>query len=117
MKKKFMILLVVALFISIVFSTGCKKGFDITGSWTLTDYFVILDLKVSSTITFTGDKDSGTFVEGTDNFSSNGTYTVSGDNVTWTYDGGSVYSGTRTDDNTMSGTSSGFFNTTWTAVR
>ncbi len=77
MKKKLMILVVVALFMTLMFSTGCKKKFDIEGTWTLNFSWFTAEnsVKSNSTISamkgsgasatdiiiFTGDKKSGTF--------------------------------------------------------
>jgi len=114
MRKKLMILLVVTLFITMMFSTGCKKKFDIQGTWTLS-YTWSNSGTGTTTITFTGSKESGTF-------SSQkyiGTYTVDGKNVTWTYTSGTKYTGTSTGDNNMIGTMISYKggSGTWTAVR
>ncbi|MCK5223110.1 MAG: hypothetical protein KAR14_16100 [Candidatus Aminicenantes bacterium] len=127
-----MILLIAAVFVAMIFSTGCAKKFDITGTWTLTyNWFAVSNTaKTSSTLSamqgaaaagsdiiiFTGDKKSGTFLIPADNFA--GTYSVDGDNVRWVFDSGTTYVGTSTDDNTMSGTmSSSYMDGTWSAIR
>jgi len=136
MKKKLMILLIAALFVAMIFSTGCKKSFDIQGTWTLTfNWFAVSNTaKTSSTLSavqgsaaagsdiiiFTGDKKIGTFLMPADNYT--GTYSVDGDNVRWVFDSGTTYVGASSDDNTMSGTmvsSIGGFDLTgtWSAVR
>ncbi|MEN8221906.1 MAG: hypothetical protein ABFR36_01495 [Acidobacteriota bacterium] len=132
MKKKLMILMVVTLFITMMFSTGCKKKFDITGTWTLNFNFLASantagsSSKVSSmkgygaagstTIIFTGDIENGTFSipdEG-----NTGTYSVDGKNVQWIYTNGTTYIGTSSDDNTMAGNIiSAYGSGTWTATR
>ncbi len=115
MKKKLMILLIAALFVAMIFSTGCKKKFDITGTWTVYgDWYTWITF--SGTVTFSGDKTNGTFVD----FSNGtGTYTVDGNNVRWEYPSGTFYIGTSTDDNVMSGTmnSTSGLTGTWNAVR
>ena len=126
-----MILLVVTLFLTLMFSTGCKKKFDITGTWTLTfNWFAVSNSapvsELSSmkgagaagvgSITFIGDKKSGTFST-SDGY--NGTYTVDGKSVSWLFNASVTrYVGTATDDNTMSGTmTSAYLNGTWSATR
>jgi len=114
MKKKLMILLIATLFITMMFSTGCKKKFDITGTWTI-NYNWTNWVSATGTITFTGNKTSGTF---TNNASNTGTYTVDGNNVNWVYPSGTTYTGTSSDDNHMSGTmTGGSFHGSWTATR
>lgn len=132
MKKKLMILLIAALFVAMIFSTGCKKSWDITGSWTI-NYFwsasssnsasspsltkALASSAGTGTIIFTGDKKSGTFLA--DGYLT-GTYTVNDKSATWIFAGNAAtYTGTSTDDNTMSGT---MYNTsggngTWNASR
>ncbi len=113
MKKKLMILLVVTLFITMMFSSGCKKKFDIQGTWKVyTELFAL----PAYTITFTGSKTSGIFSL---NGEKGGTYTVNGKNITWIYTNGTTYTGTSTDDNKMSGTikRNADKTGTWTAVR
>ena len=114
MKKKLMILVVVALFMTMMFSTGCKKKFDITGTWTVNGNWIAW-VSFSGTITFSGDKKSGTFID----FGNNtGTYTVDGKNVRWEYPSGTFYTGTSSDDNVMSGTmNSTSLTGSWTATR
>jgi hypothetical protein len=91
-----------------------KTKYDITGQWTLTWKYEG-ETQNSNTITFSGDKKTGTFVIG----SASGTYTVSDKNVSWTYTGGdTVYTGKFTDKTHMSGTQVSFgFNGTWSAVK
>lgn len=119
MKKKLMILLIATLFITMIFSTGCKKKFDINGMWTVNVTWFNPTFDGSYTITFTGDKASGTFIANT----STGTYTVNDKNVSWVFmDSGTMiatYTGTSTDDNTMSGTmfNNSGRNGSWAAVR
>ncbi len=130
MRKKLMILLIATLFITMMFSTGCKKKFDITGTWTINYNWGVItnsvntDSTISSmngasatgtaTITFTGDRKTGTFVVQI----YNGTYTVDGNNVKWVYTSGTTYTGTSSDDNHMSGTMvSGSYLGSWTATR
>jgi hypothetical protein len=91
-----------------------KTKYDITGKWTLTWNYPGSN-SGSNTITFTGDKKSGTFVIGT----ANGTYTVDGKNVSWVYSNGqTTYTGTFTDKTHMSGTQVSYSTPgTWTAVK
>ena len=127
-----MILVVIALFMTMMFSTGCKKKFDITGAWTMNfNWFAVANSTSTSelssmegsgaagsgTIIFTGDKKSGTFSMPADGFT--GTYAVDGKSVSWVFTSGTTYIGTSTDDKMMSGTmiSSGGSNGTWSATR
>ncbi len=112
MKKKLMILLIAALFVAMVFSTGCKKKFDITGVWTVNTS--ILGMTIQTQVTFSGSRDSGVFIDDTD---LTGSYTVNGDNVSWEYSLGAVYTGVVDNDNSMHGTKDGYITGTWTAVR
>jgi len=115
MKKKLMILLIATLFITMMFSTGCKKKFDITGTWTI-NFTWASGLSGTGTMTFTGDKTSGTF---TNNYGGKGTYTVDGNNAKWVYTSGTTYTGTSSDDDHMSGTMVSYLgsNGTWTCTR
>ena len=130
MKKKLMILLIATLFLTMMFSTGCKENFDITGPWTLTFNWALADnaLKTNSTLSsvngssaagtvniiFTGNKKSGTFIIPEE--SNSGVYTVEGKNVKWVYDEYmTTYIGISTDDNHMNGTMG--TNSTWSATR
>ena len=132
MKKKLMILLIATLFLTMMFSTGCKKKFDITGTWTIIyDWHVATnsvstDSTISSmngaaaagtaTVTFTGDRKTGTF---TTSSGYTGTYNVTGNDVNWVYTSGTTYTGTSSDDNHMSGTMVSYkgFKGTWTCTR
>ncbi len=89
--------------------------YDITGSWQMT-FTWQGDFPGTVTLTFTGDKKSGTFVSSS---SSTGTYKVDGKNVEWTYSGGTKYSGTFSDKKTMSGTMVTTYaaSGTWTAIK
>ena len=91
-----------------------KTKYDITGAWTLTFQYTG-DPQYSNTITFTGDKKTGTFKIG----SSGGTYTVDNKKVTWTYSGGTTtYTGEFTDKSNMKGTmTSNGWPGTWSAVK
>ncbi len=90
--------------------------YDITGSWQMT-YTWQGGSPGTVTLTFTGNKKSGTFVA-PDN---SGTYTVDGKNVTFTFSAhGSVYTGTFTDKKSMSGTMAsggGTLSGIWTAIK
>jgi hypothetical protein len=91
-----------------------KTKYNITGKWTL--YFTWAgNIQRSATITFTGDKKTGSFV--TSDLGA-GTYTEDGKNVTWTYTTATKYTGTFSDKNNMSGTmASGSVTGTWTATK
>jgi hypothetical protein len=91
-----------------------KTKYDVTGAWTLTWQYTG-DPQGSNTITFSGDKKSGTFIIG----GSNGTYTVDGKKVQWTYSGGqTIYTGEFTDKTHMSGTMLSYgYDGTWSAVK
>ena len=118
-KKKSMlpiILGVVALgaVVAVLALVVLKTKYDITGSWTLTWKYEG-DPQNSNTITFTGDKKTGTFSIST----ATGNYTVDNKDVVWTYTGGqTVYTGKFTDKTHMSGTmdDSGYPGT-WSAVK
>jgi len=116
MRKKLMILLVVTLFITMMFSTGCKKKFDIQGTWNLSFIWSNGTHGILA-LTFTGGKESGSFSHKNITL---GTYTVNDKSVTWKYSlVNTVYTGASTGDNNMSGTMVSFNGGTgtWTAVR
>jgi len=92
-----------------------KTKYDITGAWTLTWKYEG-DPQASNTITFTGDKKTGTFQIST----ASGTYTVDSKKVQWVYSGGgsTTYTGEFTDKTHMSGTMISYgYNGTWSAVK
>ena len=104
----------VAAVAAVLFLVVLKTKYDITGAWTITWKYSGYS-QMSNTITYTGDKKSGTFMIG----SATGTYSVDKKNVQWTYAGGTTtYTGAFTDKNNMSGTmiSSGTPGT-WSAVK
>ncbi len=121
MKKRFIVLSVVVLFATMMFSPGCKKKeegvtakFDITGTWTLVFKWTNQAAK-TGTIVFTGSATAGSFVF---NNYKKGTYTVNGKNVSWQYTVGAKYTGTSTGDKAMSGImKNGGLSGTWTATR
>jgi len=125
MKKKLMILLVAALFLTMMFSTGCKKKFDITGTWTVTlNYTSPWAQTYTGTITCAGDKETGAVTYDIADWGLHiGAYTVNDKNVTltvtWSNGNATTFTGTSTDDNMISGTmtetAGGGGN--WTAVR
>ncbi len=99
---------------ALLFLVVLKTKYDITGAWTLTWQYQGY-LQSSGTITFSGDKKSGTFVIG----SGSGTYTVDGKKVSWDYNGSdTTYTGDFTDKTHMNGemTSMGVPGT-WSAVK
>ncbi|HEX7502831.1 MAG TPA: hypothetical protein VF451_05385 [Acidobacteriota bacterium] len=105
---------VVGAVVAVLVLVVLKTKYDITGQWTLTWKYEG-ETENSNTITFTGDKKTGTFAIG----SANGTYTASDKNVSWTYAGGdTVYTGKFTDKTHMSGTQVSFGTPgTWSAVK
>ena len=127
-----MILVVVALFMTLMVSTGCKKKFDIQGSWELNfNWSAVANVANSSTelsaksgfgasgtitLVFSGDKKSGIF---TSLGIPSGTYSVDGKSVVFTWDNGTTYVGTSSDDNNMSGTMLSIYGGggTWSAIR
>jgi NADH:ubiquinone oxidoreductase subunit 3 (subunit A) len=92
------------------------KGYDIRGSWTVR-FTWIGDPTGTGTITFTGDKKTGTFM--TSDGSGGGTYVVDGKKVVFSFpSGGAVYTGTFSDKDNMSGTMVGGSDSgTWSATK
>jgi hypothetical protein len=90
---------------AILFLVVLKTSYDITGTWTV-NYTWKGGSTYPFTITFSGDKKTGTFVykeEGFLNYT--GTYAVNIKNVEWTFSKGATkYTGTFTDKTHMSGT-------------
>lgn len=100
---------------AVLFLVVLKTKYDITGAWTLTWQYEG-DPPGSNTITFTGDKKTGTFQIST----SSGTYTVDSKKVQWVYSGGgqTTYTGEFTDKTHMSGTMLSYgYDGTWSAVK
>jgi hypothetical protein len=99
-----------------------KTRYDITGIWQTVWHYNELGYTYDITMTFSGDKKSGTVYE--DYWGGTGTYTVDSKNVTFTiiWDNGNTghFTGTFSDKDVMSGT---FYETlwpntgTWTATR
>ena len=124
-KKKFPILLVlgglaiaaVAVYF-LVIKKSEDKVYDIRGTWTLTGawYATGVNPPWTTTITFTGNTENGSFFTGS---GGNGTYIVTGNQVKWTYSSGTTYSGTIQNDTYMSGTMIDYNGNpgTWTATR
>jgi hypothetical protein len=118
-KKKSMLPIIlgavaVAAVVAVLLLVVLKTKYDITGQWTLSWNYPGSNTG-SNTITFTGDKKSGTFAIST----TGGTYTVDGKNVTWVYSNGqTTYTGTFSDKTHMSGTVVSYGTPgTWTAVK
>jgi hypothetical protein len=118
-KKKSMLPIIlgvvaVGAVVAVLLLVVLKTKYDITGKWTLTWKYEG-DPQNSNTITFTGDKKTGTFAIGT----ANGTYTVDNKNVNWVYTGGqTTYTGTFSDKTHMSGTMVSYgYTGTWSAVK
>jgi hypothetical protein len=99
---------------AVLFLVVLKTSYDITGDWTV-NYTWDQGGSGSTTITFSGDKKSGTFITA----SYNGTYTVDSKNVQWTYTSGTKYTGTFSDKQNMSGTILSYSGSTgtWTATK
>ena len=75
---------------------------DIRGAWTFNFKATNIVKNWSWTLTFTGDGKSGIF---TDNFGDKGTYTITGNTVTWRFNTWDISgTGTFTGVNTMAGT-------------
>jgi hypothetical protein len=89
--------------------------YDIRGTWDV-NYHWTGSNSGYIYLTFTGAYTSGTF---SSSGGSNGTYTVNGMNVEWTYTNGTKYSGSFTSETYMSGTILSFDNSTgyWTASK
>jgi hypothetical protein len=98
------------------------KSYDITGNWQSNWHYNELGWDYDIDFTFTGNKKTGTVIEGY--WGGTGTYTVDGKNVTfsiiWNNGNTAHFTGTFTDKDAMSGT---FYETlwantgTWTAIR
>ena len=130
--KKWFSVLPGLLVIGMIFTSGCKKSYNITGNWSLT--LKSGSVTVICNITFTGGKAAGTFtlIPKNQPFSQvKGTYEVDGSRVTFEGSGQmqptnniftQEYSGNFNSDDQMSGTGieitplgSATFN--WTAER
>lgn len=86
---------------AVLFLVVLKTKYDIRGSWSVTATWVGHTQQPAFTLVFTGNKDSGTFKEGT----YPGTYTVDGKNVTWKYNTYPITAtGKFTGKDSMSGT-------------
>jgi len=126
MYKNILKLSVILLFVSLLFSFGCKKKiYDIRGEW---DFEIIMydGNVISTTYGFSGSIESGNVYYNNENL---GTYTVNGDIVNFTvsyYDEEDDYnvetfSGFFDNENSMSGDFTlhiegyGSFSGTWTA--
>lgn len=92
---------------------------DIRGKWSLRSVYNYGET-VTSTITFSGQLQSGTLVENYEGILFSGTYTVSGESVFWEYNTAiDEFTGKFITSNTMSGTfkASSYYSGTWTATR
>lgn len=111
--------LVPGLFLVFIFGWfGCTTDFDITGQWALTATWDITiqsrhhpaEFKLSrtwtDTLTFTGTITSGTWISKTNPTTSAGTYTVTGDSVTFVDNLITIvtFTGTADGDNIVEGT-------------
>jgi hypothetical protein len=108
---------VAAVLVLVVF----KTTYDITGTWQINIHFLTSGFTdYSSTWTFTGSKDSGTFVENDSGTLYPGTYTVTNKKDVWfKYNAYSdTYVGKFTSKDKMSGTfSTSTYNGTWSATK
>ena len=104
----------VAALAAVLFLVVLKTKYDIVGVW-IVNYTWDTGGSGSTTITFSGDKKSGTFTTA----SYNGTYSVDGKNAQWTYSSGTKYTGTFKDKQNMSGTMLSYSGDpgTWTASK
>jgi hypothetical protein len=105
---------VAAVLVLVVF----KTSYDIRGNWNVsrTSNGSTYDF----TVTFSGEKASGTFEANQSGSLLTGTYTADNKNVVWTFASSSKYSGTFSDKDTMSGAYLKYDGTTtgtWTATR
>ncbi len=108
MKKSVRYLAITALILSIVINYGCPGifGYNIVGTWSVTATFGPGDTE-DYTMSFAGDKKTGTVTWTAFGYSLTGTYTVSGKNVDFEVsDSGEMETFTGVFDNkdTMSGT-------------
>jgi hypothetical protein len=89
-----------------------KTKYDITGIWQTVWHYTELNYTYDITMTFTGDKKSGTVFE--DHWGGTGTYTVDGKNVSivvsWPNTNTAHFTGMFTAKDVMSGT---FYETLW----
>ncbi|MCX6558114.1 MAG: hypothetical protein NTW95_11925 [Candidatus Aminicenantes bacterium] len=95
-----------------------KTSYAIRGDWNVSR--TAAGSTYEFTVNFSGEKASGTFEAEQSGNLLNGTYTVDGKNVEWTFESGSKYTGTFTDKDAMSGSYLKFDGTTtgtWTAAR
>jgi len=109
MKKSTKYLAIMALFLSIVINYGCPGifGYNVVGTWSVTATFDIDNETEDYTISFAGDKKSGTVTWTAFGYSLSGTYSVNGKNITfevgdeWELDS---FTGTFNKKDEMSGT-------------
>jgi hypothetical protein len=87
---------------AVLFLVVLRTTYDITGTWNIAFSATNTIKNWSWTLTFTGDKKKGTF---SNSSAGPGTYTVSGKNVSFTFDNWKISStGTFSNKDTMSGT-------------
>ena len=109
MKKSTKYMAIMALFLSIVINYGCPGifGYNVVGTWSVTATYDLDNETEDYTITFVGDKKSGTVTWTAFGYSLTGTYSVSGKNIDFEV-GDSVelqsFSGTFNKKDEMSGT-------------
>jgi hypothetical protein len=103
---------------AVLFLVVLKTSYDIRGDWNVIR--TAAGSSINFTVTFSGEKASGTFEADQYGTLLNGTYTVDGKNVEWIFESSSNYTGTFTDKDAMSGSYLKYDGTTtgtWTATR
>lgn len=108
MKKSTKYLAITALILSIVINYGCPGifGYNVVGTWSVTATFGVEDTE-DYTISFAGDKKSGTVTWTAFGYSLTGTYAVNGKNIDFEVGDANElqsFSGTFTNNKEMSGT-------------
>jgi hypothetical protein len=103
---------------AVLFLVVLKTNYDIRGNWNVSR--TTSGTAFDFTVTFSGEKASGTFDSTQAGNLLHGTYTADGKNVVWTFDSGSKYTGTFSDKDSLSGSYlkyDGVTTGTWTAAR
>ena len=107
MKKSTKYLAITALILSIVINYGCPGifGYNVVGTWSVTATFGVEDTE-DYTISFAGDKKSGTVTWTAFGYSLSGTYAVNGKNIDFDVGDSTelqTFSGTFANNKEMSG--------------
>jgi hypothetical protein len=103
---------------AVLFLVVLKTSYDIRGNWNVRR--ITSAGTIDFTVTFTGEKASGTFEANQYGDLLNGTYTANGKNVEWIFESSSKYTGTFSDKDAMGGSYLKYDGTTtgtWTATR